>query len=55
MGVTAAQRDAMRHFAGNLFNIMCDTDWPENPNAWPEKEIDLAIEEFVEVVKGRYS
>ena len=37
---------ATREAAGKIFEIVCESDWPERPDAWPEGAILRALEEL---------
>ena len=36
--------NAAREVADQIFNIVCDSDWPERPDAWPQNAILDALE-----------
>jgi len=43
---TMCAQDTAREAAGKIFDIVCDSDWPEQPDAWPEDAILRALEEL---------
>ena len=43
---TVCTQDAVHETAGKIFDIVCDSDWPEQPDAWPEDAILRALEEL---------
>ena len=42
----ARAESATRDAADRIFDIVCDSDWPERPDAWPEDAILRALEEL---------
>ena len=42
---THAQSPA-KEAADKIFDIVCESDWPEQPDAWPEEAILRALEEL---------
>jgi hypothetical protein len=39
-------KSATRDAADRIFEIVCESDWPERPDAWPEDAILRALEEL---------
>jgi len=39
-------KSVSKEAADKIFEIVCDSDWPEQPDAWPEDAILRALEEL---------
>jgi len=43
---SASVQSPVKITADKIFDIVCESDWPEQPDAWPEKAILQALEDL---------
>jgi hypothetical protein len=43
---SARAQSVTREAASKIFDIVCESDWPEQPDAWPEEAILRSLEEL---------
>jgi hypothetical protein len=41
-------RKTPQEMSNRLCHILCDSDWPEQPDAWPEEEIVKLLKEWLD-------